>query len=207
LKRNPRRVCWSDEATFEISEDGSTFYVTRGPGREEEYRDKNLRPSFKSGRVTVGVWACFCGDEVGPIYIVPPKKSMDSKRYHWVLQRYFIPFYNRMRAKYGDEVTMQEDGASWHTAKIITRYLENKGINRMPHPPQSPDLNPIEHVCKRLKDILGKRKHKLRNRPDFVEALLEEWGKMDKNFLLKLCDSMPRRYKVCLKNRGGSTKY
>jgi hypothetical protein len=85
--------------------------------------------------------------------------------------------------------------------------LENKGINRIPHPPQSPDLNPIENIWKRLKDILERRKHRLRNRPDFIEALLREWEKMDKNFFLKLYDSMPRRYKVCLKNRGGATKY
>ncbi len=206
-RRNPRRVCWSDEVTFHIGEDGSTFYIIRGAGRDEEYKEQNLRPSFKSGRESVGVWACFCGDEIGPIYILPKKENMNSKRYHWVLQHHFIPFYNRMREKYGDEVCMQQDNASWHTAKLITRYLESKGITMMSHPPQSPDLNPIENVWKRLKDRLGKRKHRLRNRPDFTEALLEEWEEMDKNFLLKLCDSMPRRYKACLKNKGGATKY
>jgi hypothetical protein len=109
LKRNLRRVCWSDEVTFEVGKDGSTFYVTRGAGRDEEYMDKNLRPSFKSRRVSVGVWACFCGDEVGPIYILSKKQTMTFKRYHWVLKTYFILFYNRMRAKYGDEVVIQED--------------------------------------------------------------------------------------------------
>ncbi|KAF8850519.1 hypothetical protein BDZ45DRAFT_552872, partial [Acephala macrosclerotiorum] len=118
LKRNPRKVCWSDEVTFEIGADGTTFYVTRGAGRDQEYADKNLRPSFKSGRVTVGVWACFCGDEIGPIYVLPKGHSMNSKRYHWVLQNHFIPFYDRMREKHGDEVVLQQDGASWHTAKL-----------------------------------------------------------------------------------------
>lgn len=130
-RRNNRRVCWSDEVTFECGEDMTTFWVTRGPGRDEEYADKNLRPSFKSRRVTIGVWSCFCGDHMGPLYILPNGENMTAKRYHWVLQRYFIPFYNRMRALYGEEVVIQEDNAPWHTAKAITNYLSNKGINRM----------------------------------------------------------------------------
>ncbi|KAF4631079.1 hypothetical protein G7Y89_g7059 [Cudoniella acicularis] len=52
MKRDNRNVCWSDEVTFELGEDLQTFWVTRGPGREEEYADKNLRPTFKSGRTT-----------------------------------------------------------------------------------------------------------------------------------------------------------
>jgi hypothetical protein len=27
-------VCWSDEVTFEVGEDGSVYYVTRGPKEE-----------------------------------------------------------------------------------------------------------------------------------------------------------------------------
>ena len=55
LKRDNRKVCWSDEVTFEIGEDIRGFFMTRGPRREEEYAEKNLRPTFKSGRTTVGV--------------------------------------------------------------------------------------------------------------------------------------------------------
>jgi hypothetical protein len=46
-------VCWSAEVTPEVGEDGSIFYVTRGS--KEEHLDKNLKPSFKSGRTSVGV--------------------------------------------------------------------------------------------------------------------------------------------------------
>jgi len=128
MKRNNRRVCWSDEVTFEVGENLETFYVTRGPGVEEAYADKNLRPTFKSGRTTVGVWSCFCGDEMGPLYMLPEGENMTAKRYKWVLQRLFIPFYEEMRRKYGDKVVMQEDNAPWHTAKIIRKYLTNKRV-------------------------------------------------------------------------------
>jgi hypothetical protein len=121
----------SDEVTFEIGEDLRGFWVTRGEGREEEYAEKNPRPTFKSRRTTVGVWSCFCRDEIGPLYMLPKGENMTAKRYKWVLQRLFIPFYKRMRVKYSDEVVMQEDNTPWHTAKIITKYLENKGIKQI----------------------------------------------------------------------------
>ena len=57
MNRDLRKVCWSNEVTFEVGEDTNTFWVTRA----EEYTDKNLRPTFQSRRTTVGVWSCFCG--------------------------------------------------------------------------------------------------------------------------------------------------
>jgi transposase len=69
VKRDYNKVCWSDEATFYVGEDGNIYYVTRGPG--EEWEDKNLQSTFKSGRTSVGVWSCFCGDEMGPLVIIP----------------------------------------------------------------------------------------------------------------------------------------
>ena len=104
------------------------FAVTRGAGREEEYAEKNLRPTFKSRRTTVGVWSCFCGDEMGSLYILPAGQNMNATRYKYVLQRLFILFYERMQAKHGNSVVMQEDNALWHTTKIITKYLANKNV-------------------------------------------------------------------------------
>lgn len=206
-KRDNRLVCWSDEVTFEVGEDTRTFWVTRGAGREEEYANKNLRPTFKSGRTTVGVWSCFCGDEMGPLYILPEGENMTAKRYHWVLQRLYIPFYERMKQKYGKEVVMQEDNAPWHTAKIIKAYLNTKKVNRMSWPPQSPDLNPIENLWKWIKDLIAKRKHRVNNAKEMRMVLSEIWPIIDPSFLLKLCDSVPRRHIACLKNKGGATKY
>jgi hypothetical protein len=38
-------------------------------------------------------------------------ENMTAKQYKYILQRLFIPFYKRIRAKYSDEVVMQEDNA------------------------------------------------------------------------------------------------
>ena len=74
------------------------FYVTRAAG--EEYLEKNLKPSFKSGRITVGVWSCFYGNEIGPLVILEKGETLTAQRYLETVKKYFIPFYRRMRKKY-----------------------------------------------------------------------------------------------------------
>jgi len=106
IKRDNRKVYWSDEVTFKVGEDLRGFFITRGPRREEEYVEKNLKPTFKSGRTSIGVWSCFCGDEMGLLYMLPEGEKIIAKRYKYVLQRLFIPFYKKIRVKYGDEVVM-----------------------------------------------------------------------------------------------------
>jgi transposase len=170
-KRNWNKVCWSDEATFYVGEDNNLYYVTRGVG--EEYKLKNLRPTFKSGRTAVGVWTCFCGDEMGPLVIIPKGGTMTAKRYLNTLKKYFIPFYRRMRQKYGTEVVMQEDNTPWHKAKTVRAYLEKQGVKLLSWPPQSPDLTPIENLWKQIKGRIGHREQRPRNIAQMEQALRE----------------------------------
>jgi hypothetical protein len=82
LKHNPPEVIWNNKVIFEIREDRTVFFVTRGPGRAEEYATKNLRPSFKSGRTTIRVWSYFYRDEISLFYILPDRENMTAKRYY-----------------------------------------------------------------------------------------------------------------------------
>jgi hypothetical protein len=85
IERDNRKVYWSNEVTFKVGEDLRGFWVMRGARREEEYADKHLRPTFKSGRTTIGIWSYFYGDEMGPLYMLPEGENMIAKRYKWVL--------------------------------------------------------------------------------------------------------------------------
>jgi len=77
-KRDWNKVCWSDEVTFEVGKDSRTVYVSRRSGKKEAFLDKNLKPSFKSGRTSVGVWSCYCGTEMGPLVILPEGGRMTA---------------------------------------------------------------------------------------------------------------------------------
>jgi len=204
-KRDWNKVCWSDEVTFEVGDDGSVFYVTRAPG--EEYLEKNLRPSFKSGRTSVGVWSCYCGSEMGPLVIIEKGGRMTAARYLETVKEYYVPFYKRIVEKYGPEVVLQEDNASWHTAKIVRNYMDSQGVKRLQWPAQSPDLSPIENLWSQIKGIIAKRRHRIKNIGMMERALEEIWPQIDKEMLVKLNESMPRRLEACIRNKGGPTRY
>jgi hypothetical protein len=94
VKRDYNKVCWSNKVTFYIREDNTMVYVTYGPG--EEFLDKNLKPSFKSGRILVSVWSYYYRDEIGPLVIIKKGGRMTVKRYLKTLKKHFIPFYRRI---------------------------------------------------------------------------------------------------------------
>ena len=205
VKRDYNYVCWSDKAIFYVGVDGSVFYMTRGAG--EEYLETNLKPSFKSGHITVSIWSCFYRDRMGPLVILEKGGTMTAQRYLETVKEHFIPFYRRMVRKYGPGVVIQEDNASWHKAKLVTDYLDRRRIKRLCWPPQSPDLSPIENLWKQIKIILGKRRYRIKNIGMMERALEEIWPTISKESLLKLNASMPKRLNLCIKNKGESIKY
>ena len=72
-------------------------------------------------------------------------------------------------------------------------------------PPQSPDLNPIEHVW----DILGTKLDgkKPKSLKELEKKLKEEWVKISPIEVQKLLQSMPRRVAAVIAAKGGHTKY
>jgi hypothetical protein len=55
--------------------------------------------------------------------------------------------------------------------------------------------------------MISKRRHRIKNIRMIERALAKVWPTINKERLLKLNESMPRRLDACIKNKGGSTKY
>ena len=102
---------------------------------------------------------------------------------------------------------VMEDGAPVHRAKVAQSFWTCNFMESIPHPPQSPDLNPIEHVWKRLKVLVNKCPTRPRNEEELWNALQEEWLNIDIDFINSLTDSMPRCVKAVFDAKGKSTKY
>ncbi len=73
--------------------------------------------------------------------------------------------------------------------------------------PQSPDLNPIEHFW----DVVEREIHIMDVHPTNLQQLCDAirsiWTKISEECFQHLVESMPRRIKVVLKAKGGSTMY
>lgn len=77
----------------------------------------------------------------------------------------------------------------------------------MDWPPQSPDLNPIEHVWHLLKTRIHKYPTRATTKQELEERINQEWYKITKEECRKYIDSMPARIEAVIKSKGGSTHY
>jgi transposase len=53
-------------------------------------------------------------------------------------------------------VKVVEDGAPTHQSKVAQSFHSQNSLESFPHPAQSLDMNPIEHVWKQLKILVNK---------------------------------------------------
>ncbi len=74
-------------------------------------------------------------------------------------------------------------------------------------PPQSPDLNPVEHLW----DVVEQEIHIMDVQPTnlqpLCDAIMSIWTKISEECFQNLVESMPRRIKAVLKGKGGPIRY
>jgi transposase len=127
-----------------------------------------------------------------------------------ILKQNFLPFYRRMKRLYGARdkpVYLQEDGASYHTAGIPEQYRRSQKVKSLGWPAQSPDLAPIENLWKIAKDRIAKRRHRIKSLEEMGNAISEELSKISGDLLEELARSFGNRLDLCIKAKGGATKY
>ena len=132
--------------------------VWQRPG--ERYNKECLVPTFKSGRqsliMMVCQWGCISYGWQGPLVLIPLDQQKGVNYMQSILAGplwdYYMECYDRMGA-----AMVMEDRAPVHQAKIAKYFRDTNAMASIPHPPQSPDLNPIEHVWKRLKVLVNQR--------------------------------------------------
>lgn len=105
----------------------------------------------------------------------------------------------------GRRFLFQQDSDPKHTSKTVKEYFKENKINQLEWVPQSPDLNPIEHLWDIVKREL--RKTQTSSKIMLKSQILETWNNMPSELLQKLVHSMPRRLEAVIKAKGGPTKY
>ncbi|OXA48688.1 Transposable element Tc1 transposase [Folsomia candida] len=83
--------------------------------------------------------------------------------------------------------------------------LQEKKIPKLEWPPQSPDLNPIEHLCNHIEREI--RKQSFSGIPGLKSRIREVWETISEDVTKNLVNSMTRRLEAVLKANGGPTKY
>jgi hypothetical protein len=129
--------------------------------------------------------------------------TLDAKQYKRILQNQMIPSGEELFN--GHDYLFQQDNDPKHKAKLTTEFLETSGIDTLPWPPQSPDLNPIENLWSILDDMVKDRRPS--NEAQLFEVLQNAWNNVNDHVLHSLVASMPRRCQAIIANNGYATKY
>ena len=192
-------VLFTDESKYNIYGSDGRTRVWRRPNTA--YDPKNTIKSVKHGGGNVLVWGCIGGKGVGNLEIIDG--IMDHRVYIDILKRNLRPSVTKIELT--DKYYFQQDNDPKHMAHNTRMYLAYNTPHMLNTPPQSPDLNPIEQVWAYLEKNI--RKHHISSRQTLIDALKEEWEKLDVNFLKKIVESMPKRLKAVIDNKGYPTKY
>ncbi len=102
----------------------------------------------------------------------------------------------------------QQDGASVHTSRSSKQWLADKGVtmfNDSVWSPNSPDLNPIEHLWPLVSVQL--RDHFFSSKEDLWSSLEVAFHAVDRQHTLNLYGSMQRRLVAVSRCSGAHTKY
>jgi hypothetical protein len=102
-------------------------------------------------------------------------------------------------------MVFMEDGAGAYRATTSHAEYAAQGVKRMYHHASSPDLNPIEHIWKLLKDRVYVRKPC--TQAELRQYITEEWDIITVEDIQRFTSSMHRRCRAVIVAEGGPTKY
>ena len=195
---NWRKVLWSDESTFCVS-GGGPAKVYRRPGSDPT--DPRYTQKTTKHPPSLMVWGCFSYYGVGDLVVLPKNTTVNKVVYFELLNDHLEDCFLKTQAQ-----TFQQDGASCHTARDVTQWLDDCGIEWINDwPGNSPDISPIENLWAIIKGKL--RSRDISTLPKLEAELKKCWKEFKPVVLQNLADSVPRRLQMVIKKKGYPTKY
>ena len=138
---------------------------------------------------------------VAALSFLPPGTTMNGPKYMQMLSEKL-----KLHLQVHNCQIFMQDGAPCHCSKVAKNFLDSNNINLLKCPGNSLDLNPIENSWTNMKNKVSEKQSL--SGAELVKAIKEVWVKeVSKEYCQSLIESMPRRIKAVIKNRGGHTKH
>ncbi|OXA40237.1 Transposable element Tc1 transposase [Folsomia candida] len=181
-------ILWTDESKFNVFGSDGRRRVWRYP--KEALNPKNLNPTVKHGGGSVMVWGCMASSGAGKMEFIDGIMDQYKNLFENLDLDDDLP---------SNKTTIRNTLPSppWNTSRKKNSKLE--------WPPQSPDLNPIEHLWDHIEREI--RKQSFSGIPGLKSRIREVWETISEDVTKNLVNSMTRRLEAVLKANGGPTKY
>ena len=98
---------------------------------------------------------------------------------------------------------VMEDNTPVHK-DVCVQTRKDLGMITLEHPPNSPDLNPIEIIWEHMKDIIGKDYSEVSSMQEMRRIVHELWDGYSNDKWDSLIESMPERMRKVIKAKEGS---
>lgn len=198
-----KKVLFVDESKFNIFRSDGKCKVWRKANKELE--KENIITTVKHGGGGVMVWGSMAASGVGELVFI--EKNMNASMYLNILRHDLLRSVRSLHlAK--DWILLQDNDPK-HKSKIVMNWLKKNVPTVLPFPPQSPDLNVIEHLWEELDRRLRKPEVSvaITNENALKKALKKNWTEITSAITENLVISMPRRLQAVIDAKGGPTKY
>ena len=107
------------------------------------------------------------------------------------------------RATFQDNFVYQDDNAPAHRARTVGTFLEDQGVEHLPWPACSPDMNPIENLWAEVTRRINNLDHQPTNVNELRLAVNDAWADIPLNTQTTLSEGMPRRVEALRAAAGG----
>jgi len=177
--------------------------------REEKWHKDGIHGATKGAGIRLIVWACIWDRNKGTLIPILEKRG-NRYVYIGVLKDGLGDVCQEVEDTVEDPI-LQQDSAKIRTARDTMAWLAENSLQVMEWPPNSPDLNSIEHCWKRVKEKLHQcfpNSHKTKGAPDNLRKHLAEtqnqvWAPdIEGEFLERLWESLPTRVAAVIEARG-----
>lgn len=184
-------VIFTDEASFQVGGWEGRQWCLKGT------HPIVLKTKFPAKLM---VWGGISMQGKTPLYFIDG--TLKGEGYKKLLADHYIPW---TESKNLSELLFQQDNAPCHTAKVVKAFMEDKKMEVLAWPANSPDLNPIENIWGILKGRVAKRSPATKE--ELKEVLLEEWDNITPELIRNCIKNMPERVMACRNAKGGHTRY
>ncbi|MCP4650272.1 MAG: hypothetical protein GY853_09380 [PVC group bacterium] len=185
-----RGTVFSDEVHFQLNSNRTIYYRLKNKPRVKLKLRGVKAIRFWAGVNTRGKVACAFLDG-----------KFTGNIYRKVIEEQLIPKANDM---YGDAQhwQFQQDNHRVHLFRDVMDLFDDKDIILVDHPPNSPDLNPIETIWSHMKLYIHKCKPQAENLIQLRQQIREAWRELKMPLIRKTCYHLLKMAEKVVRVRG-----